>query len=156
MAQNPMSAGEYAGVKRAVRVMAKLQTPIYRLSGGRIWGSFSGRRVCLITMTGAKSGRRRTIPLMYVPWGKEDEGAVVVASLGGAPKHPVWYYNLVANPDIEVQIGSRTRKLRARQVEGEERAAVWPICVEHYPPYEDYQERTDREIPVFVCEPLDS
>ena len=76
MAQNPMSAGEYAGVKRAVRVMSKLQTPIYRLSGGRIWGSFSGRRVCLITMTGAKSGRRRTIPLMYVPWGKEDEGAV--------------------------------------------------------------------------------
>ncbi len=156
MAQNPMSDREYSTVKRAVRVMAKLQTPIYRLRGGREWGKLSGRRVCLLTMTGAKSGKQRTIPLMYVPWGKEDEGAVVVASLGGAPKHPVWYYNLVANTDVEVQVGSRVLKLRARRVEGEERDAVWATCVEHYPPFAEYKERTDREIPVFVCEPRDN
>ncbi len=153
MPKGPMSAAELATTKRAVRVLAKLQPPIYRLFGGRIWASYQGYQVCLVTMTGAKTGRRRIIPLMYVPYGKEDEGAVLVASLGGAPESPVWFHNLVANPEIEIQVGNRKRKLRARLAEGEERAKAWDACVEHYPPYADYQLRTDRVIPVFVCEP---
>ena len=75
-----------------------------------------------------------------------------VASLGGAPKNPVWYYNLVAHPQVEVLVNGETKSLTAREVFGEEKAAVWPTCVEHYPPYADYQARTDREIPVFICE----
>ena len=113
-------------------------------------GTIGGRQVCLVTMTGAKSGKLRTVPLMYVPY---EDGVIIVASLGGAPKHPVWYYNLVSNPDIEVQYRRRKLKLRARRVDADEKARVWPTCVEHYPPYEDYQRRTDRDIPVFVCEP---
>ena len=113
-------------------------------------GSFQGLPVCLITMKGAKSGMTRTIPLMYVPY---KEGVIIVASQGGAPKSPVWYKNLLANPDIEAQYRSKKMKLRARQVDDAEKAAVWPTCVKHYPPFEDYQARTDRNIPVFVCEP---
>ena len=75
------------------------------------------------------------------------------SSQGGAPKSPVWYRNLIEHPDIEVQYKRRKMKLRARQVDDEEKARLWPTCVEHYPPFEDYQARTDRNIPVFLCEP---
>jgi len=104
----------------------------------------------LVTMTGAKSGKSRTVPLMYVPY---KEGVIIVASQGGSPRSPVWTRNLIANPDIVVQYKSKLMNLRARQVDDAEKALVWPICVEHYPEYEDYQKRTDRKIPVFVCEP---
>ena len=150
MAENPMSEREHAWIRRMVKPFSQLNTLVYRLSGGRLMGRFAGREICLVTMTGAKSGQQRTIPVMYVPYG---DGVIIVASLGGAPRHPVWYYNLVAHPDIEVQHRGRTMKLRARQVGPEEKAALWPTCVEHYPPYEDYQRRTDRDIPVFLCEP---
>jgi deazaflavin-dependent oxidoreductase (nitroreductase family) len=113
-------------------------------------GRFMGRPVCLVTMKGAKSGKARTLPLMCLP---HQEGLILVASQAGAPRSPVWYNNLVAHPDIEVQYRSEKMKLRARQVDDEEKARLWPICVEHYPPFEDYQKRTDRNIPVFVCEP---
>ena len=113
-------------------------------------GSFQGRPVVLIEMQGAKSGKTRTIPLMYVPY---KDGVIIVASQGGAPKSPVWYKNLLANPDIVAQYRGKRMKLRARQVDDAEKAQVWPTCVEHYPPFEDYQNRTDRNIPVFVCEP---
>ncbi|HTK96667.1 MAG TPA: nitroreductase/quinone reductase family protein, partial [Pseudomonadales bacterium] len=76
-----------------------------------------------------------------------------VASLGGAPKNPVWYYNLVAHPDIEVQVKENTLRLRARLASSEEKAQVWPRCVAAYPSYETYQKRTTRDIPVFICEP---
>ena len=109
-----------------------------------------GDPICLVTMKGAKTGKTRTTPLMYVPY---ENGVILVASQGGAPRHPVWFYNLVAHPDITVEQGDQKMNLRARQVFGEEKAALWPICVEHYEPYETYRQRTDREIPVFVCEP---
>lgn len=104
----------------------------------------------MVTMTGAKSGRRRTIPLMLVPDG---EAVVLVASQGGAPTHPQWYYNLRAHPDITVERSGRSIPMRAELSSTEERARLWPICVEHYPPYADYQRRTEREIPVFRCAP---
>jgi deazaflavin-dependent oxidoreductase (nitroreductase family) len=122
----------------------------YLASNGASMGKMQGHDICVVTMTGARSGKRRDVPLMYVPW---KEGVLLVASLGGAPKNPDWYYNLVKNPEIDVRVKERTLHLRARLATPAEKATLWPVCVEHYPPYADYLTRTDRDIPVFVCEP---
>jgi len=134
---------------------SRWQARRYLKSGGGSMGRFLGRDVCVVSMKGAKTGRIRQVPLMYVPYGERAEGVVLVASLGGAPRHPTWYYNLVANPDIEVQVKDRALKLRARLASSQEKAAVWPLCVKHYPDYQAYQDRSTRDIPVFVCEPRD-
>jgi deazaflavin-dependent oxidoreductase (nitroreductase family) len=150
MAENPMTEREFNTVRRIIKPFSRLNVFLYQLTGGRVMGSLTGRPVMLVTMQGAKTGKTRTIPLMYVPY---KDGVIVVASLGGAPKSPVWYNNLVANPDIVVQYKNKKMNLRARQVDDAEKAAVWPVCVEHYHEYGDYQKRTDRNIPVLVCEP---
>ncbi|MDT0441448.1 nitroreductase family deazaflavin-dependent oxidoreductase [Streptomyces johnsoniae] len=106
--------------------------------------------VVILTTLGAKSGKIRKSPLMRV----EHDGAyAVVASLGGAPKHPVWYHNVVADPRVELQDGPVRQDMVAREVTGEEKAVWWDRAVEAFPDYADYQEKTDREIPVFVLEP---
>ncbi|MBW2268931.1 MAG: nitroreductase family deazaflavin-dependent oxidoreductase [Deltaproteobacteria bacterium] len=150
MAENPMTAREYSMLKRGVRVLTRLQTPIYKLTRGRLCGTLFGKDVCLVTMTGAKSGKRITRPVMYVPSGQD---VLVIGSLGGAPKSPLWVKNLLANPDVEIQHRGEKRKLRARLAGPEEKERLWPTAVEHYPAYADYQARTDRDIPLFVCEP---
>ena len=132
-----------------LKAFTKFNVLVYKLSGGRLMNSFSGMPIILVKMKGAKSGKLLTIPLMYVPHSK---GVILVASQRGAPKHPVWYHNLIKNPDVEVTQGGETRKLTARHVNSEEKAELWPTCVKHYPPYADYQTRTDRDIPVFLCE----
>ena len=129
---------------------SKFQASRYRKSRGVRMPKLRGRDICLVTMKGARSGATRHVPLMYVP---HNQGVILVASLGGAPKHPVWYYNLVANPDIDVQVGGETLKLRARRASTEEKAEVWPLCCKHYPDYQVYQDRCSRDIPVFICEP---
>ena len=134
-----------------LKALTRVNVFVYRASGGRLMNKLAGDPICLVTMTGAKSGRERTIPLMYVPDG---DSILLVASQGGAPSHPVWYHNLVAHPDVVIEEGGRRMPLRARQVDAEEKARLWPICVSHYRPYEDYQRRTDRDIPVFRCEPI--
>ena len=140
-----------AAIPRGVlKAFTRINVWVYRLSGGRLMNTLGGDPICLITMTGAKSGKVRTIPLMYVPY---KEGVLLVASQGGAPKHPVWYHNLLAHPDIVVEQSGRKMHLTARILSGEERAQAWPVCVEHYADYADYQQRTNREIPVFYCEP---
>lgn len=149
MAENPMTEKEYKRTKSFIRYFARVNVWVYKLSGGRLMNKFSGCDICLVKMTGAKSGKVRWMPVMYVPW---KAGIIIVASLGGAPRHPTWYYNLLAHPDIEFQFKGTRKRVRAREVFGDEKAAVWPTCVEHYPPYADYQARTDREIPVFICE----
>ncbi len=136
--------------KNFIRLFSGLNVALYRMSGGRIMGRLGGRDICLVTMRGARSGRTLTRPLMHVPY---RDGVILVASLGGAPSHPVWYHNLVANPDIEVQVGAEKLSLRARQARPEEKAEVWPRCVESYPDFQTYQDRTERDIPVFICEP---
>ncbi len=109
-----------------------------------------GSPVVLITMRGAKSGKLRKVPLMRV----EHDGAyAIVASLGGAPKNPVWYHNVKADPNVEVQDGTDSGSYTAREVSGEEKAIWWQRAVAAYPSYADYQTRTDRQIPVFVLEP---
>lgn len=109
-----------------------------------------GRRIVVFTVTGAKSGRPRRVPLMRV---EHDGSYAAVASYGGAPKHPAWYHSMRANPQLTLQDGTEHHTLVARQVEGDERAQWWKRCVETFPPYAEYQEKTDREIPVLVCEP---
>lgn len=133
-----------------VRGFTRLHVWIHRLSGGRLGNEVGGDAVCFVTMTGAKSGRKRTIPLMYVPHG---DAVLLVASQGGAPRHPAWYHNLKAHPDIEIEQGGHRRRMRARLASPGEKAELWPVCDAHYAPYADYRRRTDREIPIFVCEP---
>jgi deazaflavin-dependent oxidoreductase (nitroreductase family) len=103
--------------------------------------------IIVLTSVGAKSGKIRKTPLMRVEHGGE---YAVVASKGGAPTHPVWYYNLVADPHVELQDGAEKHDYTARQVEGAEKADWWERAVAAYPPYADYQVKTDRQIPVFV------
>ena len=145
-----MTEQEFKRLRQFIRPFSALNTFVYRLTGGRWMGSFQGRPIMLVTMRGAKTGKQHTIPLMHVPY---KEGVIVVGSQGGAPKSPVWVKNLQVNPDVVVQVGGRKLELRARQVGEAEKAQLWPICVQHYREYADYQARTDRSIPVFVCEP---
>ena len=109
-----------------------------------------GRPVVLVTMRGAKSGKLRKVPLMRV---EHDGVYAIVASKGGAPTNPVWYANVVANPHVELQDGTETKEYDAREVTGDERAQWWERSVAAYPPYAEYQEKTNRLIPVFVLEP---
>ena len=120
------------------------------MTGGRAFNTLGGDEVCFVTMIGAKSGRAITTPLMYVPHG---EGVLLVASQGGAPKNPVWYYNIIKNPDIEVRYRRRKLALRARLATSAEKPSLWPVCDSRYAPYADYRARTTRDIPIFVCEP---
>lgn len=131
--------------------MSRSHVFLNRLSGGKMFNTLSGDEVCFVTMTGAKSGKTITMPLMYVPY---NDGVLLVASLGGAPKHPLWYYNIARNPDITVRHRGREMPLRARLASAEEKPALWPICDQHYAPYADYRARTERDIPIFICEPI--
>jgi len=103
-----------------------------------------------LTVTGRRSGQPRTVPLLYL---RDGERVVFVASKGGMSRHPVWYHNVTAHPEVEVQIGGETRAMRARTASAEEKAALWPKLVAMYPDYDDYQARTERDIPVVICEP---
>ncbi|GAA1994864.1 F420H(2)-dependent quinone reductase [Isoptericola halotolerans] len=125
------------------------QVETYEASGGTEGTTLRGRPVVILTTLGARSGKVRKTPLMRV----EHDGAyAVVASMGGAPKHPVWYHNIVANPQVELQDGPEKHDYVAREVIGEEKAVWWERSVAAWPDYAEYQRKTDREIPVFVLE----
>ncbi|MFG2305597.1 nitroreductase family deazaflavin-dependent oxidoreductase [Actinacidiphila glaucinigra] len=126
------------------------QVELYEGSGGTDGTTLRGRPVIVLTTLGAKSGRIRKTPLMRV---EHDGRYAVVASKGGAPRHPVWYHNLVADPRVELQDGPVRQDMTAREVTGDERAEWWERAVEAWPDYAEYQKNTDREIPVFVLEP---
>jgi deazaflavin-dependent oxidoreductase (nitroreductase family) len=127
------------------------QVARYEASGGREANTLreTGMPVVIVTMRGNKSGKIRKVALMRV---EHDGEYALVASMGGAPKHPVWYYNLVAHPDeVTLQDGPEPVPVRVREVTGAEKAQWWERAVAAYPPYADYQERTDRVIPVLVA-----
>src|SRR5579864_2139558 len=105
----------------------------------------------LLTTTGRKSGEKFLFPLFY---GSTGNSYFVIASKGGAPEHPGWYRNILANPEVEVQVGTKKLKARARTVEGEERSRLWAKALLFWPPYADYQRKTEREIPVVVLDPI--
>ncbi len=123
------------------------QVEEYESSGGTAGTTLRGMPVIILTTLGAKSGKIRKTPLMRV---EHDGEYAVVASLGGAPKHPVWYFNIVAEPHVELQDGPEKHDYTAREVTGEEKALWWERAVAAYPPYAEYQEKTEREIPLFV------
>ncbi len=127
------------------------QVEEYEGSGGTKGTTLRGMPVVLLSTKGARSGKVRKTPLMRV---EHDGVYAVVASLGGAPKHPVWYFNVKANPVVELRDGPVVREMTAREVTGEEKKPWWERAVVAYPDYADYQRKTDREIPVFVLEPV--
>jgi deazaflavin-dependent oxidoreductase (nitroreductase family) len=146
---DPMSLADRAWP--VLRRLMGIHTQVYRLTGGVIGHRFPGTPpMLLLDHVGAKSGIKRTIPLVYV---SDDKDVVLVASKGGHPKNPAWYHNLRANPDTQVQIGSERRLVRARVAGAEERKRLWPKAVATYSGYRGYQERTDREIPLVILEP---
>ena len=128
------------------------QVEAYETSGGTKGTTLRGLPVVILTMRGAKSGKLRKVPLMRV---EHDGVYAAVASLGGAPKHPVWYFNLKADPRVDVQDGPEVRSMVAREVTGDEKAVWWRRAVEAFPDYADYQARTEREIPLLVLEPAE-
>jgi deazaflavin-dependent oxidoreductase (nitroreductase family) len=133
------------------RVMG-LHVAAYRASGGRIGRSVPGvkGKMLLLDHVGAKSGKKRTSPLLYVVDGDD---IVIVASKGGFPKNPAWYHNLMANPDTTVQVGRERRPVHARVAAPEDRERLWAKADEAWPGYKGYRDRTDREIPLVVLEP---
>ncbi|MER6534870.1 nitroreductase family deazaflavin-dependent oxidoreductase [Streptomyces sp. 900105755] len=128
------------------------QVELYESSGGKEGNTLmdTGLPVILLTTLGAKSGKIRKTPLMRV---EHDGKYAIVASQGGAPKHPVWYFNVKSHPDVELQDGPVKQDMTAREVTGAEKAEWWDRAVAAFPPYADYQKKTSREIPVFVVEP---
>jgi deazaflavin-dependent oxidoreductase (nitroreductase family) len=140
-----------------IKTMASTNVWLYRRTRGRIGGKWrigAGFRnpvpICLLEHRGRKTGKLRTTPLVYL---EDGERIVVVASQAGRPEHPMWYLNLLAHPEVTVQIRSRRRAMRARVVEADERALLWPKLVDLYADYDSYQSWTDRVIPVVVLEP---
>jgi deazaflavin-dependent oxidoreductase (nitroreductase family) len=141
--------GEY---EPSTRDWVREQVELYEGSGGTQGTTLrdTGLPVVVVTNRGARSGKVRKTPLMRVEHGGS---YAAVASQGGSPTHPYWYYNLRADPRVEVQDGPRKQDMTARELSGDERAQWWERAVAAYPPYAEYQERTTRQIPVFVLEP---
>jgi F420H(2)-dependent quinone reductase len=139
-----------AGRRWVIKMLARTHVRLNELSGGRLANKMQGHDVCFVTMTGAVSGRKRTKPLMYVPF---NGGVLLVASIGGAPQNPTWFGNIMKHPEIQVRHRGKTMDLNARLAQADERSELWPICDAAFPPYADYRTKTDREIPILVCEP---
>jgi deazaflavin-dependent oxidoreductase (nitroreductase family) len=127
-----------------------LNNALFRLSGGRLMGTYDGNPVLLLHHVGRRSGEERVTPLIYL---EDGEDLVVVGSMGGTPKHPAWFHNVTAGPDTEVELRGGRRAVRAHVAEPGERARLWPRLVEHYPAFATYQDRTEREIPVVILSP---
>jgi deazaflavin-dependent oxidoreductase (nitroreductase family) len=134
----------------AFKILGGLHSKVYGLTGGAVGGRMGKAPVLLLTTTGRKSGKSRTNPLLYL---EDGDDLVVVASKGGAPEHPAWFLNLEAKPDVEVQVKREKRLARARRATPQERERYWPKLTEMWEPYDSYQQKTSREIPVVILEP---
>jgi deazaflavin-dependent oxidoreductase (nitroreductase family) len=121
----------------------------FRANGGKVGGRFEGAPMLLLTTTGAKSGKPRIAPLVYLP----KDVPVIFASKAGAPTHPDWYHNLLANPEVTIEVGTETRRARAVAVEGDERDALYAEQEKRFPNFVEYREKTSRRIPVIRLEP---
>ena len=140
-----------------IKWMSKLNVVLYRRTGGRLGSKWRvgsafprGLPVCLLTTTGRKSGEPRISPLLFL---EDGDRIILVASQGGLPKHPMWYLNLRANPQVTVQVKSRVRPMTAQVADPGERARLWPRLIDMYADFDNYQAWTDRTIPVVVCTP---
>lgn len=122
----------------------------FRANDGKVGGPFEGARLLLLHTMGAKTGQERVTPMMYRP---VDGGYAVFASKAGAPTNPDWYHNLVANPSVQAEIGTQTLRLTARVAAHAEREPIWSAQKREYPGFEEYEEKTSRQIPVVILEP---
>ncbi len=143
--------------RRLIKVMATVNVALYRLTRGRVGGTWrigAGWHdpvpICLLEHRGRRTGKRRTTPLVYL---RDGSRIVVVASQAGRPRHPLWFRNLEADPDVTVQIRGDRRRMRARTAGPQERSQLWPRLVDLYRDYDSYQSWTEREIPVVILEP---
>lgn len=141
--------GEY---KPSPSDWAREQAETYEATGGADANTLRGVPIIVLTTVGAKSGKLRKTPLMRV---EHDGEYAIVASMGGAPQNPTWYHNIKAHPHVELQDGPEKRDFMAREVTGDEKATWWKRAVAVWPDYQEYQDRTDREIPVFVLTPME-
>ena len=130
-----------------MKAIGRIHRTLYKLTRGMIGASLAGKPMLLLTTTGRKTGSPRTTPLQYL---KDGENLVVVASNGGNSQHPAWWFNLEEHPEAEAQVGGNKRQVRAETVQGEERSRLWALLVKAYPGYEEYQQGTQRTIPVVV------
>lgn len=133
-----------------IKWMARLNTVVYKVSGGKIGGTFGKAPVALLTTIGRKTGEPRVSPLIYL---RDGERIILVASRGGSDKHPMWYLNLRANRTVQVQIKDDVLTLTARAATEDERERYWPKLTAMYPDFDNYRSWTDRVIPIVVCEP---
>jgi deazaflavin-dependent oxidoreductase (nitroreductase family) len=148
---NPPRALNSTGTGVFIKWMSRINTWLYRASGGKIGGTFlQGAPVALLTTTGRKTGQPRVSPVLYL---REGNRVILVASQGGREKNPMWYLNLKANAEVSVQIKKEVLQLKAREASDAEREEYWPKLVEMYPSFDDYQSWTDRTIPIVICEP---
>lgn len=135
---------------KVANLVTALHVWIFERSGGRVLGTFDGAPLLVLYHRGAKTGAPRRTPMIHLPDG---DRAVVVASVGGNPKHPAWYHNLLAHPDIEIQTARGRRPVRARLASDAEAAALWPRLLEMWPAWATYMTRTTRTFPVLMLEP---
>jgi deazaflavin-dependent oxidoreductase (nitroreductase family) len=136
----------------ALKLGSGAHAGVYRATGGKLFGRMGKSPILLLNTVGRKTGRKRTTPLLYV---MDGEDFVIIASKGGAATHPAWYLNLRANPDATVEIGDREVQVEAGVADPEEKARLWEKMVEMYPTYDDYQRKTEREIPLLVLRPVE-
>ena len=148
----PLSPMQQKLLKMVLKPVSYFNTWLYRTSGGKLGGTAAGAPVMLLTTTGRKSGQPRTAPLLYL---EDGEDIVIVASQGGMSKDPLWFKNLEANPEAEIEIGKEKRKVRARRATDEEKATLWPKVTGLYSGFDLYQARTERNIPVVILSPAD-
>ena len=132
---------------KSFKFLSSIHTALYRLTGARLGSRLLGVPILLLTVTGRKTGKKRTIPLMYF---NDGEDLLIVASKGGHPSHPEWYLNLVANPDVIVQVGREKLQMRSVTATENEKSRLWPQVVKAYKGYEEYQSKTTRKIPVVI------
>lgn len=145
----PWSAGQERFGKWFIKKIGKWQTTVYELTGGRVWNTFLGCKVAILTTIGAKTGEKRKTPLLYLEQGNE---VVMVASQGGFSTEPFWYKNILKNPVVDIQIGSRKRTMVARNATEEEKELLWPRLDAIYEGYKEYRARTRgiRVIPIVI------
>ena len=133
-----------------MRTIAVIHRSLYRLTGGTLGGRLAGNPMLLLTTTGRKTGKPRTTPLQYM---RDGENLVVVASNGGNARHPAWWFNIGANASATVQVGKETKRVHAETANEEERSRLWPLLIAAYSGYQDYEDETERTIPVVVLRP---
>jgi deazaflavin-dependent oxidoreductase (nitroreductase family) len=148
----PFTPGQEKFGRFFIKNIGKAQVAVYELTGGRLWNTFLGSQVAILTTIGRKSGIARKSPLLYI---KDGDNVVVVATQGGMSSYPIWYLNLVANPEVKCQVGSEKRDYICRRASLEEEAKLWPPLDAMYAGYAEYKERIGdrREVPVMILEP---